>query len=514
MNFLIVINQELNYEKNILFNNKELCDHLYSFIALTSRNLIFSYCIELDEKNRKENYGKIISEILLDLFLAIPGKYFKKEIFIHTFTRKKEKSSTFFIIDINKERLKKNKSNINNPELERMKKFHTILLNDNSIRKKYFVQGNIIYKIEETNYTIYFLAKCFLYLKSDIINEKKEENENKEKKKALNELIDYLANDLFNLYTKFMQFYAIMDCGFPLYDTTKRYFELNVLSNLSKKDKKGVSELFKYFFERDFIIIIKDEYNLEYCYASRLYNYNNKKEKPLKIKNNKKNETKFSEHKSEKHSDNSLINNKATQNISITISDNIIKESSNNKSKKFLENYDIINQIKEEKKKNKINEIKTFNHSFELIKENLTILNPRNFFLKKIFSDIFKDIMFKNKSFICIKNIYINKFGNKIGLIKESKQIDYPTKQKNYSNFLEPKIFLKKDFNFFDKIYFPISFQYLPKSFTNKSLVDIYFYKHQFKFKKEKLNEEMIHICELVTNQYIYFGKIYIFKNI
>ena len=173
-----------------------------------------------------------------------------------------------------------------------------------------------------------------------------------------------------------------------------------------------------------------------------------------------------------------------------------------------LENIDL-DQTREETKEICIKE---YNHSFEFVKENITIANPRNFFLKNIFSDIFKDLMFKNKSFINIKKIYATKYGKKSGFKLESKQIDYPTRQKNYSNFLEPKIFLRRDFNFFDKIYFPISFVYLPKSFINNKIQDIYFYKHQFKYKKEKITQEMTHVCELVTNQYLYFGKIYLFN--
>ena len=154
--------------------------------------------------------------------------------------------------------------------------------------------------------------------------------------------------------------------------------------------------------------------------------------------------------------------------------------------------------------------MKEFNHSFELIKENYTILNPRNFFFKKIFSDIYKDFMFENKSFLDIKNIYLMKYRKREGLTRESKQINYPTRQKNYSNFLEPRIFLRRDFNFFDEIYFPISFEYLPNSFKNQKIKDFYFYNHRFKFKKEKIEEDKILMCELVTNQYIYFGKIYL----
>ena len=100
---------------------------------------------------------------------------------------------------------------------------------------------------------------------------------------------------------------------------------------------------------------------------------------------------------------------------------------------------------------------------------------------------------------------------NQKGLVKESKQKNYPTAQKNYSNFLEPRIFLKRDSNFYDKIFFPISFEYLPDSFKNKKLEKLFFYKHRFKFDKRL--KIMSCVCELVTNQYIFFGKLYFYEH-
>ena len=79
---------------------------------MISEGLLYSnYCIEF-----KDGLGKIISEIILDIFMAIPAKYFKRNLFIKTFIKSKEKLTVFCIMDSNKE-IKKSKNNFNFPEL-------------------------------------------------------------------------------------------------------------------------------------------------------------------------------------------------------------------------------------------------------------------------------------------------------------------------------------------------------------------------------------------------------------
>ena len=80
--------------------------------------------------------------------------------------------------------------------------------------------------------------------------------------------------------------------------------------------------------------------------------------------------------------------------------------------------------------------IKEFNHSFELIKENLTIVNPRNFFFKKIFSEAFKELLFTNKAFIDIKKLYIIKYRDKRGFKRESKQINLKLQNYMFKNIM------------------------------------------------------------------------------
>jgi len=282
-----VINHELNYSTNDLFENKKLYEDLKLFISLISKGLLFSnYCIEMnDNPDNSEKTGKIVSEIIFDLLLAIPQKYFNKEYFINTLTRgKRRKISIFFAIDISKEfkkdkeKDKKKKKSII-PELDITKEYNNIISSYKNNKKninRYFVQDNKIFQIARTNYSMYFLAKCFVYLRSDMIKEEtKKENQLKEKESALIELIHYLSDDLFSLYTEYKLFYEMMPCGFLLYDETKKYFELNILQNYFNDNKKTSNilksfDLYKKFFFNELIVTLKDKYKLEYCYSSKL----------------------------------------------------------------------------------------------------------------------------------------------------------------------------------------------------------------------------------------------------
>ena len=100
------------------------------------------------------------------------------------------------------------------------------------------------------------------------------------------------------------------------------------------------------------------------------------------------------------------------------------------------------------------------------------------------------------------------------GFFKKTKQLEYPTKEKNFSNSLEPKIFFKRDYNFYKNKFFPVSHRYIwkieDKFINSKDDNILYFYKHSF--EREYENEKEFD-CELITTQFIYFGKFIIHKN-
>ena len=91
--------------------------------------------------------------------------------------------------------------------------------------------------------------------------------------------------------------------------------------------------------------------------------------------------------------------------------------------------------------------------------------------------------------------------------------MEYPTKEKNFSNSLEPKIFSKRDYNFYKNEFFRISHSYIWRNkdrFINSKYDNIlYFYKHSLErdYKNEKEFD-----CELISTQFIYFGKFIIHK--
>ena len=232
----------------------------------------------------------------------------------------------------------------------------------------------------------------------------------------MNELILCLQDNIFELYTKNNSYYETKDLGFPLYDSTKKYFESSILQT-DKKDKKiDNSNLYKKYFNIDLIVALKNEYDLKYCYSSRLNIIKDKREISPEPEDNiptKLYQKINSEHKRKNTSENNSIYNTSTQDNSF-ISQEIVQKESFNNIEMNLENIDL-DQTREETKEICI-KIKEYNHSFKFVKENITIANPRNFFLKNIISDIFKDLMFKNKSFINIKKIYATKYGKKVVL--------------------------------------------------------------------------------------------------
>ena len=137
VNCLIVVNEELNYKSNKLSKKKNFYESLYLLFSLSAEGLLYSkFCFEFRDKK-----GKIISEIILDIFLAIPPEHFRQKVFINTFIKSKEKMTIFYIMDNYRKKLKerkKIKSDINFPELDKLKEIHNIFLSINPKEEKCF----------------------------------------------------------------------------------------------------------------------------------------------------------------------------------------------------------------------------------------------------------------------------------------------------------------------------------------------------------------------------------------
>ena len=510
LNFLILINQELDYNTNVIFENREFCNAIYTFIYLIEKKgiLYSNYYIESNEK-----IGKIISEIIYDIFFAMNDYTFdsKKflDFFIKTNTKTKNIFTIFYLIDLckesalNKDKKTKEDLEILIPHVTNLFSFHSNYLNVKRKKLKLFLSKKL-YPIEDVNFSIYFIGKSLIYLKSDLLNK------NKKFSKLLTEtFLPVLSRNIIRLLTQKDNFYGRKTCKFfPLYYFTKQYFEYNLIQT------NNVFISLDKFFQSDMKVNLKDEYNVSFCFSSRFIHDIRKVVETIRtvsvIPLNK--EDSFY----------SLTLKEANLDNSFNILEPEIKGQNSSKNLPYISTKIIFNsKLKdlstsstnlnsEELESKSIHSIKDieekdFYSSFEMFTKNNIIFNPKKLFFKIIFPLAFKDMIFNDRAFRDIKLTFLLKFRNNNNLIKETKQMPYPVKQKNFSNFLEPKIFLKRDFNFYDPTFFGLSHSYIPKEVLEQKKENIIFYPHRHRYINEK--EGKFLYCELVTTQNLYFGK-------
>ena len=496
INVAIILNHELNNNSKTFFTNYKFIEIFYKYIKLLNQTgLLYSnYYIELEDKK-----GKIISEIIFDLFFELSKYYCNEKEFFDYFTKEnkqeKEIYSIFYLMDLlRKDILRNDKSvkqdigkYISEIILNNLKAIHNHLFNDDKIFKEIsLIENRKLYPIEGFNFSIYFLAKSFIYI------------ENKEYLKQFIKLIEEkflpcLLNNINRLFNKRKNFYGDKNCkNFILYYKTKLFLESNQQQNYDKIKK---------YLKEDLFPILEEYKDIKLCCSSRLIqDLYSKKEKMLKTNNLSLKFSKgltpvFGTKFSERYKTFSFQN---------TISSNI---NINNPNQSFIF-FDEMNITKFSDDLSYDKEETIFSSLFEKLKKNGIIYKPRNYFFKRIFSDVFKDIIFHDKAFKSIRLAYLLKYRD-FNINIESKQLNYPTKLKNFSNFLDPRIFIRRDFNFYDKRFLPISYEYIKPNVLEKNEENIYFYPHEYKLKDSKILNDSTINCELVTNQYIYFGKIY-----
>ena len=256
VNLLILINNLLTKFYKLMENNLfyEGFFNLINFIDNTG--IIFSnYCFEISE-----NVGKTIAEMCFDLLINLLDHSFNKKIcdkfnnlFIIENKKEKEYFSIFYLTDLYKEDiLVKEKLKTN------FKKIVKNYDNLSYIQKNIFAKKKIYRKkpklINDINYSIYFLDKTFLYLKS---------LESEELKKyLLNKFLIVLSDNIYKLWTKRISFYQHSICHrFPLYSYTKQFVESQVI-------QKPEFNIYLDFFGNDIPNKIKGE-NISNCNASR-----------------------------------------------------------------------------------------------------------------------------------------------------------------------------------------------------------------------------------------------------
>ena len=145
-------------------------------------------------------------------------------------------------------------------------------------------------------------------------------------------------------------------------------------------------------------------------------------------------------------------------------------------------------------------------NDFKELTINNCILSPKKELLMSYFSNVYKDVFFYNEEFIRLKRYYINK------LLPEdtnTKQLNYPSKLRNYSNTYEPNYFLKQDKHFYEgNPYFNVSYSYYKNKWNINNEKKINIIKPHYTTYHLDIPENNIFHCELITNSKNIFGHI------
>ena len=143
--------------------------------------------------------------------------------------------------------------------------------------------------------------------------------------------------------------------------------------------------------------------------------------------------------------------------------------------------------------------------------DSMYLFNVKRDLMKNIFSLNFLDTIFNDKAFIILKKEFFKTYGQSLeGLTENIHYLNYPTKIKNFSNGLEPSLFLKPYNDFYTYKTFPITHQYFndfieKNKLRNKSINLIE--KQIFIPQKDQVS---IYQCEIIKiNRAIYGNLIY-----
>ena len=162
--------------------------------------------------------------------------------------------------------------------------------------------------------------------------------------------------------------------------------------------------------------------------------------------------------------------------------------------------------------------------------DKLFITNPKKELMKTIFGIYFEESFFNNETFNKMKKYYLNYFKDAEA---DSKQLNFPSKSKNFTNGLEPSLFLKENKTFFLSKIFIITHKYFydymeANNILNEPIIllrnsinispynshnDIIEKENDVKDKKEK-DDKKVFDCELIKLDKAYYGEINIFNSI
>ena len=165
------------------------------------------------------------------------------------------------------------------------------------------------------------------------------------------------------------------------------------------------------------------------------------------------------------------------------------------------------------KDKQPVNKEKKVNpKSFTKLNHKWSLTNPKTQLLMSHFALAFKHVYFHSDTFIHMKHAYFS-HTNLPSLKKASKQLNFPSKIKNFSNTTEPPLFLKYDKHFFTNKYFPISHSYVTKpSLLHEQTIP---FKRSSSFIITNNDEppKFTFNCELINLDKSIYGNIHLYKH-
>ena len=145
---------------------------------------------------------------------------------------------------------------------------------------------------------------------------------------------------------------------------------------------------------------------------------------------------------------------------------------------------------------------------FAEVSINNCILSPKKELLMSSFGNVFKDVFLYNSEFVKMKRFFIHNVSHEN---TNTKQLNYPSKLRNYSNTTDPPMFLKHDKHFYhNNPYFSLSYIYYHNKWTPSNI------KH-ITITKPRIHPSTTIIttypCELITTEKNIYGHIILTNN-
>ena len=377
-------------------------------------------------------------------------------------------------------------------------------------------------EINNISFCLYFLINLFNKLNSI-------QNCEKEKVNQIKEIANIVFNDLYNLY----KFNPKTISNLKKIENYGPNFSLyNKMLSICNKYYKDPNFSFE-FLQEQYSSIININKNNEFNIFKKIgieineitYDKNDIDFKKYRIVKSKSFEKLVTNSMIEKYLENpeesriTLNIEYENNNLNKTVYINLPLEFNKNiKKDNRIHNFEKNNVEAETYIKNELSLQNVVNYYYKIIVKNIgnqnkirkMLFNPKEYFLWKTFTIIYKDFIFNNKKFVKIKNLFeIHTRNYKVVYSSEKDKnffLNYPTKIKNYiiNDYYRP--FLKPCLNFFNINNIEISHPYVNKEFLkNPQFNEDNFYLIKFQ-RIFNLAKDIIFKCEMIKNKGNIFG--------